>query len=318
MPSRVSITVPACAPCCGVSGGGGCAPPTVGTVTCASRTGSGNLRGWSKFANFNSGDWNYRKATSASVDASEDPFTVQRFYSDGACSVHLATWTRTWLQKQAIWDVALDAISQHAQFVDDLDGCLPTTLQDRDLADENISPSFVRSETSATLDDYTRQFSSLVSEGSCQFFGALSPPCTGSTRSKLAPHNCTETLSAGPTFDSVSAALARGSSSSDTLCKTTAGIIGSTTAFSIGQISITGTTSVQATIPLTGLVIGESYELDILVNRYTAGGGGLVDQITVTVEFTAEATSENYIYDVPVNTDFDYEYDSIADARCAA
>jgi hypothetical protein len=65
-------------------------------------------------------------------------------------------------------------------------------------------------------------------------------------------------------------------------------------------------------------VIGESYELDILVNRYTAGGGSLVDQITVTVAFTAEATSENYVYDVPVNTDYDYEFDRVDDARCAA
>jgi hypothetical protein len=110
--------------------------------------------------------------------------------------------------------------------------------------------------------------------------------------------------------DTVAAALARGTSVGGSLCKTTAVSIGSTSAESSTQIAIVST-SVVATIPLTGLTIGADYSIDILVNRYTAGGGAFVDQITVTVAFTASATSENYDYDVPVNTDYDYEFDSV-------
>lgn len=98
------------------------------------------------------------------------------------------------------------------------------------------------------------------------------------------------------------------------LCKTTAGSIGSATAcpnsLCDDALSITGTTTVTVTIPLTGLTIGADYEIDIILNRYTAGGGAFVDTITDTVAFTAGAAAEDLTYEVPVNTDYDYEFDS--------
>lgn len=92
-------------------------------------------------------------------------------------------------------------------------------------------------------------------------------------------------------------------------CKTVAGTITSTTAGTKTQITVTGTNrSVVATIPLTGLTPSAFYDIDININRYTAGGGGLVDAIVVTVNFAATGASEDLDYDVPVNTDYDYEF----------
>ena len=75
------------------------------------------------------------------------------------------------------------------------------------------------------------------------------------------------------------------------------------------------TVSVVATIPLSGLTVGVDYTVTIALDRYTAGGGAYVDSITDEVTFTAGATTEDLEYDVPVNTDYDYE---ITGASCAA
>jgi hypothetical protein len=48
----------------------------------------------------------------------------------------------------------------------------------------------------------------------------------------------------------------------------------------------------------------------VKINRYTAGGGSYVDFVYDTIEFTSSGTTEDIEYDVPVNTDYDYEIDT--------
>lgn len=93
-------------------------------------------------------------------------------------------------------------------------------------------------------------------------------------------------------------------------CKTTYGAAGTTTAGVSTQISITGPRSVVATIPCSGLTNGTDYVVTVKINRYTSGGGSYVDFIYDTIEFTAGADTEDIEYDVPVNTDYDYEIDT--------
>jgi hypothetical protein len=109
------------------------------------------------------------------------------------------------------------------------------------------------------------------------------------------------------TPDTVSAALARGTSTPGTLCKTQKGTIGSTSRGAKGTLSISNATAVVATLSCSGLVSGCNYEVTITLKRYTAGGGGYVDSITDTIAFTASGATEDIDYDVPVNTDYDYE-----------
>lgn len=138
-------------------------------------------------------------------------------------------------------------------------------------------------------------------------FSCSSVFCISSTRyrtnvvSQFIVHN---TLIA---FDTVAAALTRGSPSTGSLCKTTAGSIGSTSRGSEGNLSVTATTSVTATIPCSDLTAAVAYTVTVNLNRYTAGGGSFVDTIQDTIEFVATGTTENIEYEVPVNTDYDYE-----------
>jgi hypothetical protein len=108
----------------------------------------------------------------------------------------------------------------------------------------------------------------------------------------------------------VDAALARGGVATGSNCRTTSGSIGTTSVLSTTAIFVTGPRSVVATIPITGLTNGVDYIVTVKINRYTAGGGSYVDYIYDTIEFTAGATSEDIEYDVPVNTDYDYEIDT--------
>lgn len=273
---------PNCGDGCGPCTSGGTPVCNVGTPTCASRTGSGNLRGWSKFQNENSGDWNTRKLTQHDA--------IARWCSELGNTV----WKD--LIRLNTWNTAADTCSTSESSVgNSIAGtghCYESSVSQSAfcrMAWDSVADSCGGVLNSYTTTDYSKALSSPAA--TCVF---------------------TTDLAESISFpDTVDAALSRGSPSNGTLCKTTAGTIGSTSALSTTQIAITGTTSVVATIPLTGLTIGADYSIDILVNRYTAAGGAFVDQITVTVAFTASATSEDYDYDVPVNTDYDYEFDSV-------
>lgn len=312
--SRVSIRVPNCTPCCQPSAGGG---PLIGTPTCASRTGSGNLRGWSKFQNHNSGDWNTRKHTRVDYAISPSNPLAQAYYYLGvgsACAGSPNIWTYLrLLTASATWDVASNAR------VGSVTSCTGNAC-DGDAGSSTAGHPFSNlsapgSTSTGAVSDTAHRTTYNFGFGSCAGFkttclaacpNVVTAQCSA-IGSELVQTNQTDSFLSIP--DTVEAALARGTSSTGTLCKTTAGTIGSTSAGSATQIAISGTTSVKVTIPLSLLTVAQDYEMDIVLNRYTAGGGAFVNTITVTVAFTAGATSENLVYDVPVNTDFDYEFD---------
>lgn len=62
---------------------------------------------------------------------------------------------------------------------------------------------------------------------------------------------------------------------------------------------------------MTGLTAAVAYTITANINRYTAGGGAFHSTVQVEIDFTADASSDSVDYEVPVNTDFDYEFASI-------
>lgn len=271
--------------CCGCrSGCANCTPPAIDSATCASEEGSGNLRGFSKCQNFNSGDWNLRKYTRRTHSS-----TRFRTISSGTtCSGCYSEEDYTFLVPDCIWNVATNSVLQYAT-----------------LRVINYSPCGVFSSNSdapnqcssgTCLSDVLMEFN--VPIVGCDGKSPFSSVTTGSDRVLL------------NVPDTVAAALARGSPTSDTNCKTTAGTIGSTSANSVTQISIVTTRSVTVTFSLSSLINGNNYDIEVTLNRYVAGGGGFVDQITDTITFTASGTTDSVDYEVPVNTDYDYEYSS--------
>lgn len=81
---------------------------------------------------------------------------------------------------------------------------------------------------------------------------------------------------------------------------------------------MSATRAVTATIPITGLTNAADYVVTVRINRYTAGGGSYIDFVYDTIEFTASGTTEDIDYEVPVNTDYDYEIDTSYKAIAAA
>jgi len=104
------------------------------------------------------------------------------------------------------------------------------------------------------------------------------------------------------------------SHSTGTSCKTTAGGGTRSSVPSRHHLGATvipaGARSVTVTFDISNIVDTCAYQLNVAINRYTAGGGSYVDTIYDTVDFTAANTTANIDYEVPVNTDYDYEYSS--------
>lgn len=284
----------------GTGGGGG---PTIdGTGYCTSRTGSGTLCGWSKYDNWNAGDWNFRKlrrfritGTARSCCGEFEQCTGARYSefttyntdrSFSGCSVSTADCSVSVGGGNAGCGAETDFGTDSAQCYD--------ATQMFWVIGQGGNECDALANVSSVFSDFARVNSG---DGICYTDG-FSTENSGTVYQELSEP------------DSVAAALERGTSTTGSGCKTTAGSIASTTIASRSSIAISGTTSVTRTEPLSGLTPGADYQIDFLVNRYTAGGGSFVDQITVTVDFTAGASSEDLVWEVPVNTDYDYEWDS--------
>lgn len=271
---------------------GTCGGASIGTPTCVSRAGNASLCGWSKYQNHNSGDWNTRKGTTRAFSGGWS----YRDYESTDCGSNCATGC----------DVTFSGAATR-----NCGGSTGTGLRSGDAYEFGCEFQGSSSSNISSLSDGSQCAGVATSESLADFSRTLDatqaceedPPGISSSASGSA-------LEVLTTFDSVAAALARGTPTVGSSCKTTAGTIGSTTAQSTTNISITSTTAVTVTIPLSGLTPAADYTIDININRYSAGGGSFVDSIVDTVSFTAGAASEDLTYEVPVNTDYDYEFSS--------
>lgn len=292
----------------------GCGGPAIGTPTCASRTGSGNLCGISKFANPNTGDWNLRKYTRSdttgqmSVCAADGPESCPDIVDWNTSGIRLDSCSKVF----DVSDCSSDSTTEAVKFLGSGDCGANTEEEPCSSACGEPNPAgchgFGLGSTdfnAATSSSATETTRSTSGDDGCAFYNSGTTDPIGEYK---AIGTITTTLSLP---DSVTAALVRGSSTSGALCKTTAGTIGSTSAGATGTLAITGTTSVQVTIPLTGLTVALAYTITADINRYTAGGGAFVDTVQVEIDFTADGASDTVDYGVPVNTDFDYEFASI-------
>lgn len=281
-----------CGPCCG----GTC---TVGTITCVSREGSGNLRGFSRYQNFNSGDWNTRKALD---ELRSGTFSIT-YYSDDNCT----NLEELPCSTSQTWTAATGSSINPAT------NTLTGSTNDYAFGCLGPEPDCGCEESSESGQADGTYIGGVIAFGGVTVVSddvATYATCSGcDIYEETASINCAGSFThTRSNFDTVHDALGRGSPTVGTNCKTTAGTIGTTSAGSATQLSITGTRSVRATIPLSGLTIGVDYTVTIEIDRYGAGGGSYVDTITEDITFTAASTSESIEYDVPVNTDYDYEF----------
>jgi hypothetical protein len=292
-----------CGTGCPQSCGGG--TPEIGTITCVSRQGNGSLGGYRKFANNNAGDANLRRFTRLSYDFGA--IITQYRYSGGtpcsgsSCANSIAG------ARPTLIDPATASVTQVGQYT----GCggVPPSCACNDLNYSGgtgypyVSSPFPYEGFSPQVDvhDYALEFTSNYGGASCflSSFVYYSRPSTSGLKAWFRLD----------LPDTVDAALDRGSPTVASDCKTTAAAVGSSTAY-IGTTTVTSARSVVATIPIVGLTPSTDYIVTVKINRYTAGGGSYVDFIYDTIEFTAGATDEDITYDVPVNTDYDYEIDT--------
>jgi hypothetical protein len=295
----------------------GCDGPTIGTITCVSRQGNGTLCGWSKFQNQNSGDLNGRKMRCRSLignsiihkhDSPADRFgcSFDRYCgTEWAIDKCFTGCTRPSATSSVteLCNGASEMCSSGSDFFAGCDVCSGSCSGSWDPADSVADYS---AGIQLTQTDYSRiyagddQCHSFVYEGD-----SLTYKASGSAEIKLR------------TPDTVSAALIRGGIFSEgTACRTGIASVGTATASAnvwatgSGSLSLTGASAVTATIPITGLTNGTAYTVTVKINRYTAGGGSYVDFVYDTIEFTAGASTEDIEYDLPVNTDYDYEIDT--------
>lgn len=291
------------------------------TRSCVSRTGSGNLRGWSKYQNENAGDWNTRKfgKTKYTWDQS---FWYEWLWSG---STHSNTceefagygWATLPENFVAAWDGSQTAglVTGHATA-----SGVPCGGPDGTGIHEIFGAPFASigsandTEATSVLSDTTWL---LVVTGP-----SIAPCATGFGFSYICP--------GGPSYpwfnfngpsapplhitaeimepDTVHAALERGSTTLDVLCRTSAGSIELTDASSSEDIHITGARSVRTTWTQTGLTVGQNYKMTVTIDRYDAAvGGTLLGTTTKDIFFTAEATTEAIDDDNPVASDGYYE-----------
>ena len=318
------------------------------SFTCASRNGSGNIRGWSKFQNHNTGDVNLRKYTR--YDQAGDAILCAQEAGVSGCSVGVAVADQRFAHREilsgfATWNVATNAGSFVTATLRDI---LWRRIVDGD--GSSCDGSGGSDDTFSAIDDIL-----FVAAGACsgadtvtnglldlESYGAGADQCTplwsfsiGDTVKTASGLGCVGIITSCPcgggeeeahttgatqvslaTPDTVQAALARASVSPGTLCKTTLVSVGSTTARSTTQIAVNAT-AVTVTISLTGLTTSTAYTITANINRYTAGGGALFDATTAEIDFTADGASDTVDYEVPVNSDFDYEFASIASVVAA-
>lgn len=297
---------------------GGCPQSCAGvgaTFSCASRTGDAIIRGYSKCANFNSGDWNERKRSRINHTLSASELLCGVSYDDlPNCNAQTNPngFVRRWYLTQPYSEL-LPGVAEDLQVFTKEDGCGNTETTD-DFATSHSGGLCGGLSGQSCISDEVETVT--ISEGA---LGCVSSGCFtgGSRRIRYTGFSVVSTLTRAGVYDTVHTAMVRDAASSGTLCRTQAGTITSTGKFSNASIIIQSTTTVRATISLTGLTVSQAYNITANINRYTAGGGGFVDTVQAVINFTADGASDTVDYDVPMNTDFDYEFASIASVVAA-
>lgn len=291
--------------------GGGGGTPSV-SWTCVSRQGNGTLRGWSKFDNCNAGDWNTRKAVRSTISVSWDwPIINATYYNStsafpngcdgGVCGYLLLDYNGLdW-----IWDPVSNTKSQSVILTQTRCGVFQFNhvVNPGDLTGTHIglTPS------SLTYTDWTA-FAAWPGRSDTCFRN--SDDCCGRDRLPFvsSPYSATHSH---VVFDTVSAALARGSPTLGTSCRTNPGSIGSTINASVGQLAITGPKSVDANFSATNLLVGHDYKVTITQGRYVDQVATTpLDQTSSDVFFTAAATTETFVFYPTVDDASHYQVDS--------
>jgi hypothetical protein len=327
-----------------------CAPADGITFTCVSKFGSGNLRGWSKFTNPNTGDWNLRKFTrkyqsgtrSVCLDelytyARERMYFVAGGYSlwnvatnaktnaniantghkwdgggsDPACGVDPSSWDVDYSSYP--YEVQADSTTHSCAADPDTDPAdiIRVYPTDSVILNQLGSGRYCTGWGAITDNELTRAFSGGsggVSHNDCDDCGGANEWGLSITSSLVL------TLDAP---DTVFAALARGSPTTGTHCRTLKGSIGGSDSFETVQISVTGTRAVQATLHLPIATAG-TYTFTVDLQPYTPGTETAltVEEEVVTIEVESGdivGGFVDYVYDVPVRTDADIEITGVRD-----
>lgn len=272
------------------------------------------MRGWSKLQNYNSGDWNTRKYKQFTITTPDGGYTAGTLYDSSACSTPRDWfWGIVVTTPTAVWDVVTNTQSVFAsqlEYVPCPEYSCSGLVNPYDRTNVLALQAAVAPYSSTAKEDttYTQTINAAscaaIAQWSCRYPDTCSTFLVSSWRSLPSSRRHVKTLE-NP--DTVSDALGRGTPEVGSICKTTATSIGSTTEASTTQISVSSATAVVATLAASGLTASTDYEIEITLKRYTAGGGAYVDSITDTITFTASGATEDIEYNVPVNTDYDYE-----------
>lgn len=216
-----------CSECCG--GGSGI------TWTCESVQGSGTLRGFSKYQNENSGDWNRRKALTEDVSGTFSETTYGppdcTTSEDLPCATTISTEVLTGFSINPTTNVRTNG----------------TAIYSTAYSLEDCGDSF------SEMDEYSVYLAlrlpavTVISEDVATWARCSGCVPFEDVSSKFCAGVITHTRS---NFDTVADAIVRGMSTPGTSCETWAGTIGSTTVGSTTQIAFTATTASKALISL--------------------------------------------------------------------
>jgi hypothetical protein len=312
---------------CGAADCPPCAPtPTITGFACVSRTGSGNLRGWSLFQNFNAQvDWNRRKMTGLIVggDLAPEVIALEAFTNaDCTAENYFQTTTRVMQQLTALWNVAANSLAQDfdggnscapcgafVSFVPTLSATNPEAVMAVGSTSISFPSDWVRLTAAAGLGTLA------CSIGGCTSSNApCGPPvnCPSGQKyqSRTSAYPAKNVTVSAISFDTVAAAQARGTPTVGSSCQTLPGTIGSTSARSTTQLAITNPTSVVSTITCGDLVNGSTYEITATLTRRASADNAFISTNTVTITFTADGTTDTVDYPVPVETGVKVNFDS--------
>lgn len=280
------------------------------TISCVSKNGSASLTGWSKLANFNSGDWNTRKYNRVTYTATSLYDASQRVWTDAACTVGQAD--SAWRQ--------LHLSDETAGLVEDFGGPLGKRVARHIYSCVGgvhiIGTSFLAPfaidgadgaiESGRITTDTTDQVTASQSSTSCQNITFSPTLCFSTTyNSRHLQEGFTRTTNAALSIPTTVHRVSSGTAG--TACRTTAGSIAATTSGSTSAIAITSTITVRTTFACTGLTNGTSYTLSFTETQYSPGTSTVLNAFPRTAVFTATGSTTNVDYDNVVNTDGDYE-----------
>lgn len=284
-------------------------PPTGPTITgfsCVSRTGNGTLRGWSRFADEDDGDWNLRKFRRCDY-AQASPWVISQLYTSGCGVYRTDLLVGSVVQATALWDVATNAASQEHE-TGTLDCAGATTSHTTDIVTDPPW-SLGLTETNLVRATYV-QTRDIKATGACTNLNPFATVCG------FAGPNSTLVMSAIPTShtlsepDSVAAAQDRGSPTIGSACETEPGTIDPTSPGNKAELAFTGVRSVAVTISCANLTDGLDYSISATLTKRDASTNALIGTETATITFTADGTTDTVDYDVPIETDVKVEFTS--------